>query len=202
MPARKSTRRTKSASTASAQTTSPMQALPDTQSAYQVSKTGFDAAVKLTNAVLEGFEHIREMQLNTARQAHDKNNKIANDLLRIRAPADLAKLEMDWTRLNMEQASQYWRDMYSLSSAMNAKLLEEMKNEWFAANKELGQATAKMMKPAEQKVMPTMTPMASPDNIKLAMDMTNATLTSFTKAASDWMDSAKQSLQNGIATRH
>jgi Phasin protein len=164
---------------------------------FQWNKTGFDAAVKLSNAIIEGFEHVREMQMHTAHETHEKNDKVVRDLMQARSPTDLSQLQMELARFNMEHASRYWQQMFAIGNQTNAKLVEEVKNECLAAgekmNRVLGRATKSVEKPAQA---------SAPDSMRMAMDMTNMTLTNMTKAASQWMDTAKHSLENISATRH
>jgi Phasin protein len=164
---------------------------------FQWNKTGFDAAVKLSNAIIEGFEHIREMQMHSAHEAHEKNDKVVHDLMQARSAADLSQLQMELARFNIERATRYWQQMFAIGNQTNAKLVEEVKNECVAAsetmNRSLGRATKTVEKPVEA---------SAPDSMRMAMDMTNMTLTNLTKAASQWMDTAKHNLENISATRH
>ena len=164
---------------------------------FQWNKTGFDAAMKLSNAIIEGFEHIREMQMHTAQEVHEKNDRVTRDLMQARSPTDLSQLQMELARFNMEHATRYWQQMFTIGNQTNAKLVEEVKNECLAAgekmNRVLGRATKSVEKPTKT---------SAPDSMRMAMDMTNMTLTNMTKAASQWMDSAKHSLENISATRH
>jgi Phasin protein len=200
MPKRKPTRATRTEKPARQETPSPAKSmLPvlGTEDMLQWSKTGFDSAVKLSNAIIEGFEHIREMQMHAAQDAHEKNDKVARDLMQIRSPADLAQLEMELTRSNIERATQYWQQMFSLGNQMNAKLVEEVKNECLVAGEKMNQTLGRASRTVEKPAVA-----AAPDNMRMAMDMTNMNLTNWTKAASQWMDTAKQNWQNMSATQH
>jgi Phasin protein len=181
-------------------TASPAKALlpaVGTEDLLQWSKSGFDSAVKLSNAIFEGFEHMREMQMHAAHDAREKNDKLARELMQIRSPADLAQLEMELARANIERATSYWQQMFTISNQINAKLVEEVKNECLSAsekmNRTLGGAGKSVEKPAAA---------AATEPLKAAMDMTNMNLTNWTKAASQWMDTAKQNWQNMSATHH
>jgi hypothetical protein len=163
---------------------------------FQWNKSGFDSSVKMSNAIVEGFEHIREMQMHSAQEVHEKNDKIAHDLLQVRSPADLAQLQMEFARFNMERAQRYWQQMFAIGNQMNAKLVEEVKNECLAAGEKLSQTLGH----ANKNVAAPKT--KTPEPLQAAMDMTNMTITNLTKAASQWMDTAKHNLENISATRH
>jgi translation initiation factor 2B subunit (eIF-2B alpha/beta/delta family) len=201
MPTRKATRRAKPARhegpVAAAKTALPTLPAIGAEDMFQLNKTGFDVAVKLSNAIVEGFEHIREMQMHSAHEVHEKNDKVMRDLMQIRNPADLSQLQMELVRFNMQRATQYWQQMFSIGNEANAKLVEEVKNECIAANEKMNRALGRATKSADKPAVP-----AAPDTMKMAMDMTNMTLTNMTKVASQWMDTAKHSLDNISATRH
>lgn len=197
MPKRKPSRTVKSAAQEIA---SPAKSAPPAIGAedlFQWNKSGFDSAVKLSNAILEGFEHIRAMQMQAAHEAHEKNDKAKRDLSQVRSPTDLAQLEMELLRTSMERATNYWQQLFAIGNDMNAKLVEEVKSEFLAANEKMNRTLGRTSKAAEKPAA-----IASPDSMKMAMDMTNLTLTSFNKAASQWMDTAKQNLANLSAQRH
>ena len=137
------------------------------------------------------------MQMHTAQETHEKNDKVVRDLMQVRSPTDLSQLHTELSRFNMEHATRYWQQMFTIGNQTNAKLVEEVKNECLAAgekmNRVLGRATKSVEKPTQA---------SAPDSMRMAMDMTNMTLTNMTKAASQWMDTAKHSLENISATRH
>jgi phasin family protein len=197
MPQRKPARKAKPVHNQTTSTTKP--ALPGmgSEDIFQWSKTGFDSAVKLTDAVVEGLEHMREMQMHSAHEAHEENEKIMRDLVQARTPADLSQLQMELIRSNAERATKYWQQMFSISNNVNTKLAEEVKNECISAGEKINRAIGRVSKAA-----PIPAEKAAPDTMKMAMDMTNMTLTNFSKAASQWMDTAKHSLENISATRH
>ncbi|MGB8339447.1 MAG: phasin family protein [Burkholderiales bacterium] len=197
MPKRKPTRKAKPTHE---KTSSPAKSIfpaAGAEEMLQLNKTGLDSAVKLSNAIIEGVEHIREMQMHAAHEVHEKNDKVVHDLMQVRSPADLSQLQLELIRFNMERATRYWQQMFSIGNQVNAKLVDEVKNECLAAgekwNRVIGRATQSVEKP---------TVTSSPDPMKMAMDMTNMTMTNLTKAASQWVDTAKRSLENISATRH
>ncbi len=167
-----------------------------TEDMFQWNKTGFDAAVKLSNAIIEGFEHIREMQMHTAHEVHEKNDRIARDLMQARSPTDLSQLQMDLARFSMEHATRYWQQMFTIGNQTNAKLVEEVKNECLTVGEKINQTLGHASKSAAS------TKVTAPEPLRAAMDMTNMTLTNWSKAATQWMDTAKNNLENISATRH
>jgi Phasin protein len=197
MPKRKPTRNVKP--TLHQASSAPKSAAPaiGSEDVFQWNKTGFDAAMKLSNAIIEGFEHIREMQMHTAQEVHEKNDKVARDLVQARSPADLSQLQMELARFNLEHATRYWQQMFAIGNQTNARLVDEVKNECLAAGEKMNRTLGRATKAVEKPVQPS-----TPDSMRMAMDMTNMTLTNMTKAASQWMDSAKHNLENISATRH
>lgn len=162
----------------------------------QWNKSGFDSSVTMSNAVAEGFEHIREMHMRSAHEVHEQNDKIVRDLMHVRSQADFAQLQMEFVRFNMERAQRYWQQMFAIGNQMNAKLVEGMKSECLAAGEKISRALGQ----ANKNVGAPKT--TTPDPLRAAMDMTNMTMTNLTNAASQWMDTAKHSLGNISATRH
>jgi F0F1-type ATP synthase membrane subunit b/b' len=196
MAKRKITTKGNSSHRETSSSTQPALPVMGTEDVFQWSKYGFDSTVKMSNAIIEGFEHIREMQMHSAHEAHEKNDKIARDLMQARSSTDLAQLQMEFARFNLERAQRYWQQMFTIANQMNAKLVEEVKNECLVAGEKLSQTLGQAKKAID-------TPKAvAPEPLRAAMDMTNMTLTNFTKAASQWMDTAKNNLENIAATRH
>jgi hypothetical protein len=86
--------------------------------------------------------------------------------------------------------------MFAIGNQMNAKLVEEVKNECLAAGEKITRTLGQANK---STALPKTT---TPEPLRAAMDMTNMTITNLTKAATQWMDTAKNNLENISATRH
>jgi phasin family protein len=88
----------------------------------QAWKQQLDLGLRLIETIVEGAIKLREVQIEAATDAHAdavatrKSVADAGDL------AQLAKLQSEWTRANVQKCAAYWRDLYEVAMRTQGEL--------------------------------------------------------------------------------
>jgi len=85
-------------------------------------KQQLDAAFRLVEALTEGAERMHETQLEAAADAHADAVATQDAALRARDAAELAQVQLQWARANVEKSLAYWRAMYENALQTGAQL--------------------------------------------------------------------------------
>ncbi len=75
-------------------------------------KQQLDTAFRMIEAVTEGAERLHETQLGAAAATHADAVATQQAALRAKDAAELAQLQLQWARANVEKSLAYWRAMY------------------------------------------------------------------------------------------
>jgi phasin family protein len=75
-------------------------------------KQQLDAAFRVIEALTEGAERMHETQLEAAAGTHADAVATQAAALRAKDAAELAQLQLQWARGNVEKSLAYWRAMY------------------------------------------------------------------------------------------
>ena len=88
----------------------------------QAWKQQLDFGLRLIETIAEGAIKLRQAQLEAAAETHAdavatrKSAADAGDL------AQLAKLQAEWTRANVQKCAAYWRDLYEVATRTQGEL--------------------------------------------------------------------------------
>jgi len=85
-------------------------------------KRQVDAAFRLIEAMTEGAERMHETQLEAAAETHADAVATQQAALRAKDAAELAQVQLQWARANVEKALAYWRAMYENALQTSAQL--------------------------------------------------------------------------------
>lgn len=86
-------------------------------------KRELDAAMRLTEAVIEGSERMREVQLEAAVEAHADAVATQKALAAASTPAELMRIQTEWLAANQRKSMQYWKSLYETAAETNAQLM-------------------------------------------------------------------------------
>lgn len=89
-------------------------------------KHELDAAMRLTEAVIEGSERMREVQLEAAVAAHADAVATQKALAAASTPAELMRIQTEWLAANQKKSMQYWKSLYEAAAETNAHVLKCM----------------------------------------------------------------------------
>lgn len=102
---------------AAAQAPAPAAALGDWH------RHGLAAGTRAACAVFRGFEAMRRVQLQAAREALARHEAAAGQLAQPRQPADLLALQAELARYDLQGAALYWQQLGAAMVAMQRDLL-------------------------------------------------------------------------------
>lgn len=75
-------------------------------------KQQIDTAFRVIEALTESAERMHETQLEAAAGAHADAVATQQSALKAKDAAELAQVQLQWSRANAEKAIAYWRAMY------------------------------------------------------------------------------------------
>jgi phasin family protein len=89
----------------------------------QAWKNQLDAAMRVTEAVIEGSTRMHEVQIEAATEAHADAVATQKSLAAARSPAEMLRIQAEWLAANQKKSMEYWRQLYGAAAATNAALL-------------------------------------------------------------------------------
>lgn len=87
-------------------------------------KRQLDAAMRLTEAVIEGSERMREVQLEAAAEAHADAVATQKALAAAQSPQELLRIQAEWLAENQRKSMQYWKSLYEAAAETNAQMMK------------------------------------------------------------------------------
>ena len=87
-------------------------------------KRQLDAAMRLTEVVIEGSERMREVQLEAAAEAHADAVATQNALATAQTPQELMRIQTEWLAANQKKSMEYWKSLYEAAAETNAQLMK------------------------------------------------------------------------------
>lgn len=86
-------------------------------------KQQLDAAMRMTEAIIEGSTRVHEVQLEAATEAHADAVATQKSLAAARSPAEMLRIQAEWLAANQKKSMEYWRQLYEAAAATHAELL-------------------------------------------------------------------------------
>ncbi|MGE3376590.1 MAG: phasin family protein [Vicinamibacteria bacterium] len=87
-------------------------------------KRQLDAAMRLTEVVIEGSERMREVQLEAAAEAHADAVATQKSLAAATTPQELMRIQAEWLAANQKKSMEYWKALYETAAETNAQLMK------------------------------------------------------------------------------
>jgi phasin family protein len=86
-------------------------------------KRQLDAAMRITEAIIEGSTRMHEVQIEAATDAHADAVATQKSLAAASGPAELLRIQTEWYVANQRKSMEYWRGLYEAAADTNAKLM-------------------------------------------------------------------------------
>jgi len=87
-------------------------------------KRQLDAAMRLTEVVIEGSERMREVQLEAAAAAHADAVATQQALAKAATPEALLRIQTEWLAANQKKSMAYWKALYDAAAETHAAMAE------------------------------------------------------------------------------
>lgn len=91
--------------------------------ALEAWKRQLDAAMRLTEVVIEGSERMREVQIEAAADAHADAVATQKALAAAASPAELMRVQTEWLAANQRKSMAYWKSLFECAAETNARLM-------------------------------------------------------------------------------
>jgi phasin family protein len=91
-------------------------------------KRQLDAAMRITEAIVEGSTRMHEVQIEAATEAHADAVATQKALAAAGNPAELLRIQTEWLAANQRKAMEYWRGLYEAAAATNAQVMSCMRD--------------------------------------------------------------------------
>ena len=88
----------------------------------QAWKQQLDAGLRAIEALVEGATRMHEVQLEAAMQAHADAVATQRAIAQAASPAEILRLQAQWTQSNAGQCVAYWRSLQEAAAETNAKV--------------------------------------------------------------------------------
>ncbi len=98
-------------------------ATPTDKTMMEAWKRQLDAAMRLTEVVIEGSQRMREMQMEAATTAHADAVATQKALAAASSPDELMRVQTEWLAANQQKSMQYWKRLYETAAETNAQLM-------------------------------------------------------------------------------
>lgn len=125
-PSQRSTSRRATASRAAGTGGASADSTPQDAAAFAFAQEQLQAAIALADLVFKGAEEIRRTQLEAAHHAHERHEKALAEVASAANPNELFKLQAELLRDDLETAGQYWQQIASAMSQLQAQALSLM----------------------------------------------------------------------------
>lgn len=86
-------------------------------------KRQLDAAMRITEAIIEGSTRVHEVQIEAATDAHADAVATQKSLAAAAGPAELLRIQTEWFVANQRKSMEYWKGLYEAAAETNAKLM-------------------------------------------------------------------------------
>jgi len=86
-------------------------------------KRQLDAAMRVTEAIIEGSTRMHEVQIEAATDAHADAVATQKALAAASSPAELLRVQTEWLAANQKKSMQYWKSLYEAAAQTNAQLM-------------------------------------------------------------------------------
>lgn len=86
-------------------------------------KRQLDAAMRLTEVVIEGSERMREVQIEAAADAHADAVATQKALAAAASPAELMRIQTEWLAANQRKSMAYWKSLFECAAETNAQVM-------------------------------------------------------------------------------
>jgi phasin family protein len=98
-------------------------AMPTDKTMMDAWKRQLDAAMRLTEVVIEGSQRMREMQIEAAANAHADAVATQKALAAASSPDQLMRIQTEWLAANQQKSIAYWKSLYETAAETNAQLM-------------------------------------------------------------------------------
>ena len=98
-------------------------AMPTDKTMLEAWKRQLDAAMRLTEVVIEGSQRMRERQIEAAAEAHADAVATQKALAGASSPDELMRIQTEWLAANQRKSMQYWKDLYETAAETNTQLM-------------------------------------------------------------------------------
>lgn len=88
----------------------------------QTSKQQFLSAMQIVDALAEGSQSMRGLQLDAAKKARDNAVSARDKALEAQGPAELVTIGSAWLMRNAEDSASYWSGLYTATLNTNGNL--------------------------------------------------------------------------------
>jgi phasin family protein len=86
-------------------------------------KRQLDAALRVTEAIIEGSTRMHEVQIEAATDAHADAVATQKSLAEASSPAELLRIQTQWMAANQRKSMEYWKSLYDAAAATNARVM-------------------------------------------------------------------------------
>lgn len=86
-------------------------------------KRQLDAAMRVTEAIIEGSTRMHEVQIEAATDAHADAVATQKALAGALDPAELLRIQTEWFVANQRKSMEYWKGLYEAAAETNAKVV-------------------------------------------------------------------------------
>ncbi len=87
-------------------------------------KRQLDAAMRMTEAVIEGSQRMREIQMEAATAAHADAVATQKALSSASSPQELMRIQTEWLAANQRKSMDYWKTLYEVAADTNAQVMK------------------------------------------------------------------------------
>jgi phasin family protein len=98
-------------------------AAPTDNTMLDTWKRQLDAAMRLTEVVIEGTERMREVQIEAAADAHADAVATQKSLAAATNPAELMRIQAEWLAANQRKSLEYWKCLFECAAETNAQVM-------------------------------------------------------------------------------
>ena len=81
-----------------------------------------EAGVRMMDAVVEATTRMRETQLATAQETHERMQALQKSLAAAKSAQEMWGEQWNWTLASCERSAAYWRNLFESMSEANAKI--------------------------------------------------------------------------------
>lgn len=96
---------------------------PNDKAMLDAWKRQLDAAMRMTEVVIEGTERMREVQLEAAAEAHADAVATQKSLAAATTPQELMRIQAEWLAANQRKSMEYWKSLFECASQTNAEVM-------------------------------------------------------------------------------
>jgi phasin family protein len=90
-------------------------------------KSQLDAALRITEAIIEGSTRMHEVQIEAATEAHADAVATQKALAAAGDPAALLRIQTEWMVANQRKSMEYWRNLYQVAAQTNAEVMQRLR---------------------------------------------------------------------------